>query len=333
MMSNRRIDRLVLGRLPLVRVVLGCLVMFVAWPVDPAHCDTQKLKRRIEQLVADLDADQYSVRNTAHQKLRDIGDAALAQLAKATKSNSTELRYRARQIILEIRRRVLVTGFTELANQSEKEMDLDKGMWLIARIVNHQLSRAELDRKLDELVAAVQSRLGKGVDASSAPPRKVVEVMTHVLKVEYKFSGNVEDYDNPANSSIDRVIETKKGLPILLSHVAISVAQRMKVPLVGLQVPSRYMIKYNGEDAPDGQPKDDIIIDPYGGWEVLTPEQVKQIIPSFDPAEHLVPSQRRLALQRMLRNLISDFGSAELPAKAAEANEYLLILQSAGVDE
>ena len=325
-MRTGRIDRLVPCRIALIIVVVVVQTRTTAG-------NENELDQKLRQLVADLDSDQYSIRNRAQQQLRKIGGRAIPELAKVVHSKSPEQRYRARQIIFEIRRRALLEGFTALARQSEKEMDLDHGMWLIARILDHQSDRDRIERKLNEMVASVRHRLGKDVDASAAAPRKVVDAIIHVLKVDYGLIGNVEDYDNPENSSIERVLQSRKGLPILLSHAAISVAERMKIPLVGLPVPGRYMIKYNGSAAPKGQPKDDIIINPFGGWEILTPDQVKEIIPSFDPVRHLEPSSRRLALERMLRNLVSDFASARQPKKAAEANEYLLILQSVSAAE
>ena len=88
------------------------------------------------------------------------------------------------------------------------------------------------------------------------------------------------------------------------------------------------MFKYDGASAPDGQPKDDIIADPFGDWKILTPQQVKEIVPSFDATADLVASPRRETLQRMLRNLISDLEGANQLDKAVKANEYLRILQA-----
>ncbi|MEM7268417.1 MAG: transglutaminase family protein, partial [Pseudomonadota bacterium] len=39
---------------------------------------------------------------------------------------------------------------------------------------------------------------------------------------------------------IHRVLERKKGLPILLSEIAVAVAGRLDLPIVGLEIPGRY---------------------------------------------------------------------------------------------
>lgn len=309
------------------RLVFSGLGILVA-PCPSVAETGRELEAKIQQWVLDLDAETYSIRTAAHQQLRHVGRAALPQLTAASKSESLEQRYRAHQIVVEFRRRELVGGFTTLDRQPDAEMDFDYGMWLIARILNHEADRDDIDRQLREMTDAVCRRLGKDVDPGRAPPREIVDTLIHVLKVDYKLRGNAEDYDNAANSSIELVLESGKGLPILLSHIAISVAQRMNVSLVGVPLAGRYMFKYDGASAPDGQPKDDIIIDPFGDWKILTPQQVKEIVPSFDATADLVASPRRETLQRMLRNLISDLEGANQLDKAIKANEYLRILQA-----
>ena len=48
------------------------------------------------------------------------------------------------------------------------------------------------------------------------------------------------------------MIARRKGLPILLSEIAVAVARRLELPVVGLGIPGRYMIKYEGRRAPAG---------------------------------------------------------------------------------
>ncbi|MFP6648043.1 MAG: transglutaminase family protein, partial [Pirellulaceae bacterium] len=120
-------------------------------------------------------------------------------------------------------------------------------------------------------------------------------------------------------------LSKKKGLPILLSHIAVSVAERLKVPIVGIPLAGRYMIKYDGARAPAGSPADDIIIDPFGDWQILTQERVRELVPSFDPESDLMPSSRHEVISRMLRNLAADFEATGQQEKAAETMKLLLL--------
>jgi regulator of sirC expression with transglutaminase-like and TPR domain len=167
--------------------------------------------------------------------------------------------------------------------------------------------------------------LGKDVDPRTVPPRQAVEAILDVVFKEEGFTGARSDYDNPRNSSLAYVLEQKKGLPILLSHMVVSIGRRMDLPLVGLQVPSRYMLKYDGSQAPPGQPRDDVVVDAYGDGKILTLEELKTLVPTFDPATHLAPSGRRATLTRMLRNLVNDLQQAGRHDESRQVAEYLAI--------
>ncbi len=315
-------------------VLISLLLSLVVVGIAQADEETRKsapakpAAGQIDRLIADLDDDLYSIRQRAHIRLLKLADQALPALTKATRSKSTEQRYRALELIRVIQHRVLHEGFVKLASQPDNEIDLEQGMWLISRILNPQANRGNVDKQLDELAAAVRRRLGEGVDPKRAAPAKAVNAIIHVLKNECQFEGNTTDYHNPNNSSLEKVLETKKGLPILLSHVAVAVADRLEVPLVGIGVPTRYMVKYDGSRAPKEHPSEDIIIHPFDGWRILTSEQVRDEIPSFDPATHLTPSPRRESLSRMMRNLVSHLQTQEQLAKAEQVQRFIFLLES-----
>ena len=306
-----------------------CLVVIsVAISSINSVADDLEQLAEIARLVAQLDADQYAIRHRAHLRLLDVGEQALPELHRASKATSTEQRYRARQLIRQIRRKALQTSFAKIARREDSEIDLDEGMLLIARILDTNVDRKAIVAQLDQLADDVRERLGRDIKPKDAPPKEFVDALIGVLRDDFKLSGNVTDYNNPNNSSLARVLSTRKGLPIVISHVAISVAERLEAPIVGLAVPQRYMIKYDGSRAPKGLPQDDIIIDPFGGWEVLTPAEVKAIIRSFDPNKHLVPSPRRDSLIRMLNNLESDLLGSEKFEEAAETRQIISLLVS-----
>ena len=301
---------------------LACL----CWsrPAVCAEPDTAAIAR----LVNELDDDSFTIRETAYRKLLEIGLPALPELQAASNSESLEKRQRARQLAAGIQHRLLRAGFVELARQAEKDLDLEQGMWIISRMINPAVRRDDLSRQLDDLAERVRRRLGKEVNPRTADPAKVVDAVRHVLFTDLGFTGNREDYDNPKNSSLAHVLAGRKGLPILLSLVVVSVGKRLHAPFVGVGVPSRFMVKYDGSQAPEGFPKTDIVIDPFGGGTIMTNEALKMSIPAFDPEEHLAPYGNRETLARMLRNLISDFASAKQTAQADLAQEFLSLVES-----
>ena len=86
------------------------------------------------------------------------------------------------------------------------------------------------------------------------------------------------------------------------------------------------MIKYDGSRAPEGHPRDDIIIAPFGDWQKLSAEEVDELVPGFDPESDLGPGSRREIVIRMLRNLASDYEAVGQADKATRTLKCLDLL-------
>jgi regulator of sirC expression with transglutaminase-like and TPR domain len=283
----------------------------------------------IESLIAALDDDRFGARETAQRRLLAIGEPALAALLRRREGASHEMRHRAERIAQRIGEDVLAAEFARLADEEvDARIDLERGMWLIARIGNPLLGRAELSGQLDEWAAAARRQLGEGVDPAKADPQEVVRAMCAVLFGDDGFVGVME---SPDNSSLEMVLRNKRGLPILLSHVTVAVADRMGVPIVGLATPYRYMVKYEGSRAPEGYARDDIIFDPYNAGRVIPRSELSRALQiadeRFDLKAFLIPSSKRESLLRMLRNLELDYLRVGLPRKSVEVAGYRRTLE------
>lgn len=307
-------------------VVLGVCCCAVAFGQSPADSDAAGL--RLESLIKQLGAESFEVREQAARELREIGRPALPALARASGHPSLEVRWRAKAIAEGMTAGVRLREFTALAALPDERLDREEGMWLIARILNPEVKKQNLSRQLDALADRVRKQLGKGVAPAGADPQIVVAALRQVLNVEQGFTGNVEEYNHPDNSSLERVLATKKGLPILLSHLAIAVGRRLGVPIVGVPASGRYIVKYDGEQAPAGFPRDDIYLNPFEDFKILTREERARAFPIHDPDTMVPPDTSREALTRMLRNLIPDLENRGEMDKLRQAHELFDLLEA-----
>ena len=281
--------------------------------------DSTAIVAEIQQLIRDLDSDQFSKRNRATKRLLKLGRRVIPLLQKAAASRSTEVRFRARKIVETIEVRALTKQFTSVGKSPDEKIEIEEGMWLISRIIDPEVKRATLTRQLDELAALVRKQLGP--DPQTADPQKVMAAFQQVL-FEKRVTGNVENYDHPDNSSLYRVLKTGKGLPIILAHVGVSVGQRIGVPIEGMPVPGHYMARYNGSKAPDGFPKTDILFDPFEQAKTMTANEVAKAWPGFNPTFHLQQGPNRDVVLRMLANLQADFIHIGDTRRAQQVGEY-----------
>ncbi len=260
-----------------------------------------------EALVAALDDDAFAVRQRAMASLLRLGEVAIPKLEALGGAISLEQRARVAEILGELYRRRLERGFGELGKCPDRELDVERGMILIAQILDPEVTADSILDQLDEMAESVRRSLGEGVDPKTLGGAEAVEAITAVLRDQYRLKGDDETYDHPDNSSIHRVLEQGDGLPIMLSEIAIAVGKRLGVPLVGIGVPKRYMFMYDGSRAPAGRAKDNIIVDPFGGWALKKRGEISSRHGCIDPLRPPLPSLPRETLSRMLRNMGSDF--------------------------
>lgn len=293
-------------------------------PTGPAAtADSVPLEEEVARLIVRLDSDTFAEREGAMQRLREIGQPALAALHGAAEHRSTEVRRRAQMLVRELilgPRRREIAAFCALPDE---QLDVERGMWLIARIFNPQVKQQELSRQLDEIAAEVRTRLGKEIVPARAAPQALVAAMRQVLFVEYGFRGNAADYHNPDNGALDRVLATRKGQQIMLSHVCLGVARRLDVPIVAVPSSLNYIVKYDGSRAPPGFPKLDIYFHPYQQGKVLSREDRVREFPMHDPDRMVPPDTRRQALARMLRNLVTALEERRTYEHLKEVQEML----------
>jgi regulator of sirC expression with transglutaminase-like and TPR domain len=311
-------------------VLLGWAAAVCAgWSWQAAAAEPDEI---IARLIEQLDADKFDLRERASRELAEIGMPALPALEAARQHQSAEVRGRAKAIVDSLTAGVRRREFTQFAARPDELLDLEHGMWLISRILNPDVKKKDVTSKLDDLATKVHERLGKDVDPASADPQKLVAALHQVLFVEQGFTGNTQDYHNPDNSSLDRVLATRKGLPILLSHVTAAVGRRLRAPIVPLGLDGTYIVKYDGTRAPPGFAKDDIFMHPFYQGRLIALENIDTELPGKN-AQAELPDQPRVALVRMLQNMINHLEEREDHERLEQAQELQALLKAYATDE
>ena len=122
---------------------------------------------------------------------------------------------------------------------------------------------------------------------------------------ELGFAGNLNDYYNPDNSYLHRVLSTRRGIPISLAVIYMELAGQIGLDVKGISFPGHFLMKLSVKSG-------DIIIDPFNGTslsredleELLEPYFVQGRGPDDPPiASYLANASSHTILVRMLRNL------------------------------
>ncbi|MEY4689864.1 MAG: hypothetical protein RIT19_189 [Verrucomicrobiota bacterium] len=209
--------------------------------------------------------------------------------------------------------------FLEFCAGHGEHFDLEEAVWKLARTRNPgapiEAYQAQLDEWARSAAPAVEaSRDGGGV----------VSALNAVLFGEQRFQGNSENYFDPDNSYMDRVIDRRRGIPITLCSLYQFVARRLGLPVVGIGMPGHFLCRY--QDA-----QGEWLIDAFHGGRLVTRSEARQrlahfALPESDGAILLQPITPRRCLQRMIANLHVIHQERRDAAESQRLQRYLVLL-------
>ncbi|MEW5711072.1 transglutaminase family protein [Pseudomonas sp. SB113] len=103
----------------------------------------------------------------------------------------------------------------------------------------------------------------------------------------------------PAAALLDKVLQRKRGQPLAMGLIALELARRLGIPMVGVNFPGHFLLRVPGADH---------LLDPCGGRR-LYPNDCRELLQrQYGPnlnlqADHLHTAEPRSILQRLSRNL------------------------------
>ncbi len=265
-------------------------------------------------LLADEDPCVYkSIRGT----LLSYGHEVVGWLRPHLLSCDPVLRRRVQEIIQHLERHEADSRFLSFCLKQSEGLDVEMGSWLLALTCYPDINLTAYQALLDNFADTLRERLLHANNSSS-----VLEIINHYLFNELGFSGNEQNYYEPDNSYLNRVIDRRTGNPISLCLVYLLIARRLRLPIVGIGMPGHFLCRYQ-------TPISETYIDAFNRGKVLTKaECIKYLMQSGHGYldGYLAPVSPRRMLLRACTNLHQIYVDLELPKEAARLQRYILAL-------
>src|SRR5438876_1144393 len=77
----------------------------------------------------------------------------------------------------------------------------------------------------------------------------VLGVINQHLFTELGFHGNEQNYYEPDNSYLNRVLDRRTGNPISLCLIYLLIARRLRLPIAGIGMPGHFLVRYQSSTA------------------------------------------------------------------------------------
>lgn len=213
----------------------------IIFAICPNAMKEEKDIQKLDALISLMDDPDEKVFTQIREELYNFGISAVSRLEKAWENSFDPLvQDRLEDVIHNLQYKNL---FTELRNwYLTGGEDLLQGFILISKSRYPDLNEAEITHQIGQLTQDVWLELNKDLTALAK-----IRVLNHILFDVHGFDGNLEKIGSPSNNYINTVLETRKGNPLSLSIIYLLVAQSLKIPLFGINLPQHFIVGYADE--------------------------------------------------------------------------------------
>lgn len=277
----------------------------------------QASENRIRALIRLLSDENERVARTVSGELVAMGDAALPLLQEA-EIEQPEMACRIEAVLDEIRGSRLEEELRALTACPEERMDLERGVFLIARYAYPGLDPDPYARTLDDMATEARERMGSRVSGKEA-----VKTLNRYLFTEQGFRGNTKSYYEVENSYLNRVIDRRLGIPISLSVLYLLVGKRLGLPVAGVGMPGHFLVRFHSD-------RYKVFVDCFNAGALLSERDCTRFLTQagygFED-RYLQRSSVRTILSRCLKNLVAIYNKLEDPVKVTRFNRFIRVLE------
>ena len=218
--------------------------------------------------------------------------------------------------------------FQSLVRQDDSIPLFETGL-AIGQIASPALDLIAVQLEVDKLALRLRQRLPH--DTSDLHK---VRMLNHLFYSELGFSPNLNNFYDPDNSYLDRVIASRRGIPISLAVIYMELAQQIGLDFHGISFPGHFLITLPLSSG-------SIVLDPLNGNSLSQGDLEERLLPylhqgsSGQPAitEILRAASARAILTRMLHNLKAIFLSERAWPALLAVQQRLVLLQPDDVTE
>ncbi|HEY1039796.1 MAG TPA: transglutaminase-like domain-containing protein [Bacteroidia bacterium] len=285
-------------------------------------------KKEISALITLLDDPDEGIYTHVKDKFISFGTKVIPHLELAWEGSfDMIIQKRIEEIIHTIQ---YETVSKEIVSWAKKEQDnLLKGILLIARYQYPDLDEEKLIKQVNQIKQDVWLEINDELTALEK-----VKIINHILFDVHQFSGNIANYHAPQNSFFNAVLESKKGNPVSLGILYMIIAQELKIPIYGVNLPEHFIVAYVDEFAnllklsDDHSEADNVLfyINPFSKGIIFSKNDIDQFLQQLklDPKSSFYkPCSNLEIIKRVIRNLIYSYEKLGHVEKIEELNVLL----------
>jgi regulator of sirC expression with transglutaminase-like and TPR domain len=272
----------------------------------------------LQALISLLDDPDSTIYDEIKHKLISFGDDVIPHLESAWESSFDHLlQERIEDIIHHLQ---FDSIKRELTNWKQKgELNLIEGAIIVAKYQYPDLDKKIINDYINQMKQDIWLELNDNLTALEQ-----VKVLNRIIFDIHGFHGNTKNINSPKNSYINNVIETKRGNPITLGIIYLSICQELNIPIYGVNVPAHFILAY-------AENKEDVLfyINLFNRGTVFSKEDIDKFLEQLkkEPEEeYYVPCDNLTTIKRIIQHLIYTYDNLGYLEKKEELMELYNLL-------
>lgn len=286
-------------------------------------------EEEIDSLIRLLDDPDKIVFDHVEAKLLSLGESAIEPLETAWEQSFDPLQQqRIEDIVHKIQFSQILSALELWAISGS--FDLLEGL-----IIIHKYQYPDGDeQKIINQIEDIKREVWLQMHYSMTPVEKI-RLFNNVFYNIEGFSGNIRNYNDPQNSYIGQVLDTRKGNPVLLSCVYSIVAQKLDMPVYGVNLPKHFILAYT-DNYQTNYDENEVLfyINAFNKGQVLGKHDVLSFLQQLKlpgRKEFYHPCSNINIIERVLANLFAYYTDNSSP-KANDIQKMKEILASIQID-
>lgn len=284
-------------------------VIHGATPILP-----ERKRAALISLLADDDPEVY---HTIRETLLGYGGQAVEWLRPYTLDRDPVLRRRAQEVSQHLARHAADEAFLAFCQHNGEDLDLEHGVWLLTQTHYPDINVSAYQALLDNFASELRERL-----IGRTGSEQILPIVNMYLFRELGFSGNEQNYYDPDNSYLNKVIDRRLGNPISLSVFYLLMARRLRLPVVGVGMPGHFLCRYQSLTG-------ELFVDTFNKGHLLTKGDCIKFLLQAGHGYldgYLAPVSPRRILLRMCANLHQIYVDLEAPQESDRIQRYIVSL-------
>ena len=275
-------------------------------------------EKELHALVSLLDDSDPEVKTHVKGKIISLGNSIIPFLEEKWETSfNPDLQKEIEELVHELQFAMLKERLADW--RDSEEQDLLTGLWLVNTYQYPELEFEKLNADMHQIYFDVWTLFDNDL-----PPYEKVRAINSVLFGTLRFSANTKNFHSPGNSMLSNVLESKKGNPISLCAIYLLVANKLGLPVYGVNLPNLFVLTYSTPDIT-------FYINAFNKGLIFSKQDITNYLEhlKIEPRnEFFEPCRNIEIMKRSLRNLMIAFDKLGEREKVEEVRQLLGIIEA-----